>query len=444
VNGALRLGTALVLGAALFVVGGVGALGPRSAPSTEPPLPVATAETLTSPTVRGGSLETIIAGLQARLRDRPEDAGSLAALGLAYVQQARITADPSYYPKAEEALERSLALVPDGNADALVGLGALDLARHAFADALTWGRRAVAADPYDANARGVVGDALLELGRYRQAFRAFQAMVDTRPDIASYARVSYARELRGDVNGAIEAMELALSAAGTPADAAWASYQLGELEFGRGDVRSAASRYERGLELDATYVPNLAGLARVTWARGDVDRALERYRDVVERYPSVEHVAALGDLYATLGRDGLAAEQYAVVEATRAIARANGVNVDLEVALFDADHGDPVSALAAAEAEWARRKGVHVADAYAWALYANGRYDEAARISRRALALGTRNALFLFHAGMIELARGRDDAARRLLREAIATNPHFSILHAATAGTALAELEARR
>lgn len=440
---ALRIGTAAGLGIALFLLGGAGVFGHSSAPpaarSVSP-----SAGALTGPAVPGGSLEGIIVGLQARLREWPDDAGSLAALGLAYVQQARVTADPSSYPKAEEALRRSLALAPDGNVEALVGLGALDLARHAFADALAWGRRAIAVDPHEANAHGVVGDALLELGRYRQAFRAFQTMVDTRPDIASYARVSYARELRGDVDGAVEAMELALAAAGTPADAAWASHQLGELEFGRGAVPAAATWYERGLELDPTYVPNLAGLAKVAWAKGDLDLAIERYRDAVARYPSVEYVAALGDLYASMGRDDLAAEQYAVVEATRAIARANGVNVDLEIALFDADHGDPESALLAAEAEWARRKSVHVADAYAWALYASGRYDEAARIFRRALELGTSNAVFLFHAGMIELARGDDDAARRLLRRAIATNPHFSILHAATAERALAELEARR
>ena len=145
-----------------------------------------------------------------------------------------------------------------------------------------------------------------------------------------------------------------------------------------------------------------------------------------------------------MGRDDLAGEQYAVVEATRAIARANGVNVDLEIALFDADHGDPEGALAAAEAEWARRDSVHVADAYAWALYASGRYDEAARISKRALELGTRNAVFLFHAGMIERARGHDGAARRLLRRAVTTNPNFSILYATTAERALAELEAGR
>jgi tetratricopeptide (TPR) repeat protein len=239
-------------------------------------------------------------------------------------------------------------------------------------------------------------------------------------------------------------MRTAFRAAGLPSDAAWAAYQLGELEFGRGDVAAAAGWYRRGLDLAPAYVPNLAGLAKVAWARGRDELAIRRYADVAAAYPAVEYVAALGDLQAAAGRGDLARAQYAVVDASRAIAEANGVNVDLEIALFDADHGDPASALEAAEAEWSRRHSVHVADAYAWALYANGRFGQAAEMIERALRLGTRNASFLFHAGMIERALGRDDAARRLLAEAIATNPHFSILHAATAERVLAALEADR
>ncbi len=65
-------------------------------------------------------------------------------------------------------------------------------------------------------------------------------MVDTLPGVASYARVSYARELMGDVPGAIKAMEAARDIAGTPADSAWAGYQLGELYFNQGNLDDAA------------------------------------------------------------------------------------------------------------------------------------------------------------------------------------------------------------
>jgi len=394
------------------------------------------------PAVGAGSLEATIATLQERLRTIPDDGRSYASLGLAYVAQGRVTGDPSWYPKAESALAESIRLTGRGNVDAALGLGALALARHDFEAALANGRRAAELNPYSADPYGVIGDALLELGRYDEAFDAFQTMVDTRPGLSSYARVSYARELLGDVDGATEAMQQAFDSAGASADAAWAAHQLGELAWGAGQVRTAGGWYERGLELDPTYAPNLAGLGKVAWARGNTELAIDLYVDVVARYPSAEYVVALADLYATSGQPDQAADREAVVRAMHELASANGVNVDLELALFDADHGDPRAALDAAEAEWARRTSVHVADALAWALYANGRFEEASAYSDRALELGTRNALFLFHAGMIGFALGDGSGARSLLRDALDTNPNFSILHAATASRVLAELGA--
>jgi tetratricopeptide (TPR) repeat protein len=426
----------LVAGAAVFVRGTGVAVDPAARRTSS--------SALLLPTANAGSLDGEIASLQRRLREVPDDWRGFAQLGLAYVAQARVTADPSWYPKAEGVLRRSFRLQPDGNVDGALGIGALDLARHDFAAALREGRRASDLNPYSADAYGVIGDALLELGRYDRAFEAFQTMVDTRPDLASYARVAYARELVGDVPGAERAMRMAFDAAGAPSDSAWTAYQLGELAFGSGDVGSARGWYARGLDLDPAYVPNLAGLAKVAWAGGDDELAIARFTEVVARYPSAEFVGALADLYRATGKPALADRQEAVVAAMHDLATANGVNVDLELALFDADHGDPEGALAAARAEWARRHGVHVADAYAWALYANGRYQRASAFAERALALGTRSALFLFHAGMIRLELGDEVGARRYLSDAVATNPNFSILHAADAARVLARLESGR
>jgi tetratricopeptide (TPR) repeat protein len=181
--------------------------------------------------------------------------------------------------------------------DGALGIGALDLARHDFAAALREGRRASDLNPYSADAYGVIGDALLELWRYDRAFEAFQTMVDTRPDLASYARVGLRARARRRCPGAERAMRMAFDAAGTPSDSAWTAYQLGELAFGSGDVGSARGWYARGLDLDPAYVPNLAGLAKVAWARGDDELAIARFTEVVARYPSAEFVGALADLY---------------------------------------------------------------------------------------------------------------------------------------------------
>ena len=435
-----KIGVAAVLGVLLFVAGGIGVLrgGFSAGPSGERRAPDTAA--LLRPVSAGDSLSQAIASFQERLRVVPGDWRGFANLGLAYVQQARVTADPSYYPKAQGVLERSLRLHVDANFEATVGMGALALARHDFSGALGWGERARALNPYNGNVYGVIGDAQVELGQYRDAFATFQTMVDTRPDLASYARVSYARELKGDVRGAVAAMRAAARAAGTPQDAAWASYQLGELYFASGRPALAEAAYRRGAELAPDYVPPRAGRAKVAWAERRVHRAIRGYTWVVERFPSPEYVIALGDLYAESGRLRLAERQYALVRAEERLFRANGVNVDLELAVFDADHGRPVDALAAARAEWGRRHSINVADALAWALYANGRYREAAPYARRALSLGTRNALFMFHAGMIQLRVGHRGAARELLSDALATNPHFSILWGSVARRTLDEL----
>lgn len=287
-----------------------------------------------------------IAQLTEQLKARPDDARALAALGIAYLQQARITADPSSYGRAEMALERALA-VDDGNYAALLGLGAL--ARHDFAGALQIGRRAAALNPADEDPWGIIGDALLELGRYRSAFRAFQRMVDLRPGPAAYARVAYARELTGDVDGAVRAMRMAMDAAGTPQDAAWAAAQLGDLAWNRGAVAAAARNYRHALAIVPEYPAAEAGMARVAWARGRTDVAIQRLSGVVRRYPLPGYVVALGDLARVAGRRSLARAQYRLARAEHRLFRANGVNIDLELALFEADHGAPRAALESAK-----------------------------------------------------------------------------------------------
>src|SRR6266545_7194945 len=428
------------LAVVIFVVGGIGLL--RRVHREPPPAPHPAGLALSSrPVIEAGSLSKVIANLQERLRSVPLDWRSYADLGLAYVQQARVTADPSYYPKAEAVFRRSLKLNGAGNLNALTGMGALTAARHDFSGALSWGLKATSVNPDSAEAYAVVADAQVELGRYEDEFHTSQTMIDLRPELSTYARVSYGWELQGNASNATRAMELALHAAATPTDAAWASNQLGDLYWNRGCMAEAEGWYRRAVTAAPSFVPPHAGLARVEAARGQTDRAIRDLTWVVDRYPSPEYVIALGDLYRVSGRPAEAARRYALVHAEERLLRAGGVNVDLEIALFDADHGvELANGLAAARKEWARRRSIQVADALAWELYANGRDREALRYANRALRLGTRNALFVFHRGMIERALGRLRAARRDLSVALEINPHFSILWSERAAQVLASL----
>jgi len=432
-----RMAGATVVGA-LLVVGAGAVLAPRGEePAGDRP---ATRAQVVSRPGPGQDLAAGIARTQEHLRKLPGDWATWAELGMAYVQQARITANPSYYPRAEGALKRSLEVRPKDNALAETGLGALAAARHDFAGALRHGQQATKLDPYLATAHGVVADAFIELGRYDEAYQSVQRMVDLRPDVASYTRASYTWELRGDTARARAALEQALAVAPTTADAGYALFYLGELAFNAGDLTTAAARYEEGSRRAADYLPLRAGKAKVFAAQGKTAEAITEYRAVVNRLPLSGYVAELGDLLAATGDKAGAEQQFALVRAEQKLLARGGVDTDLELALFDADHGAAAAALTGARRAYAKRKSVFAADALAWALHANGKYAEALKHAREAVRLGTHNAQFYYHLGTIEAALGQPAAARTHLAQALKINPHFSVRHAADANTRLASL----
>lgn len=378
------------------------------------------------------------------LADGIQDANDNALVGLAELQLARETADPSHYARADEALRRALGLDPD-NMEALIGQGTLALARHDFTGALTIGERALALNDSIARVYGLIGDAQVELGRYDQALATIQHMVDLRPDLASYSRVSYLRELHGDLPGAIEAMELALEAGGPTAEnTEYVRVQLGNLFFGIGDLDGAEAAFTASLAHLPAFVPATAGLARVRAAQGRLSEAIELYRDATERIPLPELVVALGEADEAAGRGADARDQYALAEAMQALFEANGVRSDLELAAFFADHGNPQRAVELARDAFARTPSVRAADVLGWALLQAGNVGEAAHYAEEALRLGSKDARILFHAGLIAEAAGQADLARDRLGRAIELNPAFSPLYAPVAIEALARLEADR
>jgi tetratricopeptide (TPR) repeat protein len=392
------------------------------------------------PSVDRSSLAGAIQLAQARLRTLPKDDQTWAQLGSAYVQQARITVDPSYYPKAEGALKRSLQLNPNGNVAAFVGEGSLANARHEFDQALVWGRKAQAADAFSAGAYAVMNDALTQLGQYPAAEAAAQKMLDLQPGLSSFTRASYAFEQKGRVADARGAMQRALAESTDPADVAFCRYYLGELAFNDGDPKAALEQYRLGRQAQPSSDPLLAGTAKAEAALGRTADAVRDYNTVVNRVPQPEYVLEYGQLLDSLGRGDEARAQYAVLASIQALFKANGVVDDLTSAVFEADQGSPAAAVEHARAEWGRRHSVLVADALAWALHRNGQDAEALPYAKRANGLGWRNATFAYHVGMIELSLGQRAAARRDLTLALKINPHFSFTQAPKAVTALGTL----
>jgi tetratricopeptide (TPR) repeat protein len=390
----------------------------------------------------GSNTDHLVATMQEFVRQRPDEARGYTLLGGAYLQKARETADPTYYGKAEGALKKAIAL-NDEDADALTSLGELALARHQFAEAIAWGQRSWAVNSYKARTLGVIGDGLVELGRYDEAIATFQQMVNLRPDLSSYARVSYARELLGDVEGAIEAMEQAVNA-GAPAgeNTAYVAVQLGHLYFNSGRLDEAEAAYGRAMRLYANYKPAQAGIARLRAARGDLDGGIALLKDVVEVMPLPEFVVTLSDLYRAAGRPEEAAQQDALVRAMSGLYQSNGVEMNIELALFEVDRGLNIpAAIDGARVAFAARPSIKVADVLAWALYQGGHYAEAREASRQALRLGTKDALLHYHAGMIAAKLGDRPAAMQALTEALTINPYFSPVHAPEARRTLDALK---
>jgi tetratricopeptide (TPR) repeat protein len=230
-------------------------------------------------------------------------------------------------------------------------------------------------------------------------------------------------------------MKLAVDAgSASPENAAWTLVQLGHLYFHSGRLDQAAREYERALERFPRYIHAEAALARVEAARGNYDRAAGLYRAAVDTNPLPEFAVGLGDALAARGREAEANEAYELVGVIQRLLEGNGVRTEFETALFDLDHDRDVGgALARVERAYEDRKSVDAEDVLAWAYYKNSRCREAKEHSVLALRLGTKDALKLFHRGMIERCLGNEKAGGSFLARALETNPYFSLLYAPVA-----------
>jgi tetratricopeptide (TPR) repeat protein len=375
-----------------------------------------------------GDTAGYVRGLERQAQDGPRSAQTLALLGLGYLQLVRETGDPSFYPKAEDSLRQALQLEPR-DLHATTGLAAVAASRHRFDEARALATKAVTLSPSAAAPYGILGDALVELGRYEEAFAAFDRMATLKPSATAYARVSYARELLGDTQGAEEAMEVAVEAAGPASEpAAWAIVNLGNLQLEQGRLERAADLFRHALARLPGYSPALGGLARIEFLIGNHRASIRLYRDALQRADLPELAIGLGDSYAALGRDGDAEKAWERAESLEAEFAAYGGRNDLETALFDLDHDRSLrDALARAREGQKERPSIEGEHVLAWALYRNGRCGEARIHSARALRLGTKDTGAMLHRSLIERCLGNVAAAVEFRKRALAVNPYALI-----------------
>lgn len=416
---AAALGLLLVIAPACR---GGGASGPRPSTGAVPFIAVDPASA--SPTDRA------IAKAQQALQANPADKQSRLDLANAFLQKVRETADPSLYVKARGLLDPLLKASP-ADPGVLVAAGTLALAQHRFDDARSIGRRALAAAPDSEGALGVLVDADNELGRYDEALTTTQRMADVRPNLAALSRVSYARELRGDYPGAVEAMTEAVTAGGSDGgeNVAYVEVLLGNLLLTTGDLDGARASYDAAESSFPGFAAAKAGRAQLDVALGRPADAAELLADVVKVQPLAQYAIAQGDALRAAGQSTAAQQAYDLVGVIGKLYAANGVNVDLELALFDADHHPGAASVAKARRALEARPSTLGHDVLAWNLFRAGgssHLAEAAKQSAMALALGSRDPQERYHAAAIAFARGDRAGATADLQIVLAENPRFS------------------
>jgi hypothetical protein len=391
---------------------------------------------------RGAPTSERLAALRAAVRARPERVDGHVLLAATELQGVRETADPSGYVRAEDEIAKALALKP-GDQGALTERAQLELARHHFADGLRDADAARRVDPSVVRPYGPLVDANVELGHYGAAARALQAMVDHKPEFAGYTRVSYLRELHGDLDGALEALAAAGSAGGGTAEStAFADALTGGLELQRGRVGVAARSYRAAQAAFPSSGPAQIGLAKVEAARGRLGRAITRLRRLVgPRGGAAGDLLPLAELELAAGRSRAAAGHLARARAHQARETRSGVDVSVEQALLEADHGRPAEALALARRGMRGAPGgVRAEHALGWALTRAGHARAGLRHARRSLRLGWKDPLPLLHAGLAAAAAGSEREARAWLGAALRGRAWLGPWQAARGERALAAL----
>jgi tetratricopeptide (TPR) repeat protein len=351
-------------------------------------------------------LAKAIASLEARAIANRADESAAVGLADALMRQARVVSDAELPLRAERAL-RSTIRETDGYLSRRM-LGAVLLAQHRFAEAIEAGRSAQALRPDDPWNLGVIGDAALELGRYDEAFAAFDRMATLRPNAASYARISYARELQGDIDGAIDAMRMAIEAT-SPRDAealAWHWSQVGALERAAGRFDLAGRAYGRALHAFPGHPYALGGRARLVLAIGDVDQAMREFRALFDAMPTPELGAAIGDIHARRGEAAEARRMWAEAERLEREGWKREAPQPGALARMLAERDlKPDEAVRLAREASQSRDDIHTNDALAWALFRIGDLEGAWTASRRARRTGTKDTAILAHAAAIDEAR---------------------------------------
>ncbi len=365
----------------------------------------------------------------------PADHLAPERLGESYLQKARECGNLIYLLKAEKALKKSLAIKPT-HAPAMNWLAYVCFMQNRFKEAITLCERTIKLLPDDSFSFGILGDCYLEMGDSEKAESNYLKAMELAPGMAAYARWAHFQFLKGDIPGAVEFYNQALSDAQHkergPGDIAWCQVQLGYLYFRIGKMEKAEQYYLEAIKSHPAGNAPLEYLAELRAAQEKFDEAARLYEKALALSPRPETYQALGDMYAFTG-DAAKAEPLILKAGDLYLVAVNEGNVHYYhhlAGLYSDSRKMPEDALRWAKRDCELRKGVYALDSLAWAQYAKGDYADAAATMKKALAFGTRDSHLYFHASMIYFRAEQVPLSREMTNKAKDFNPYYTKFHA--------------
>ena len=363
-----------------------------------------------------------------RTRYDPLSARDFTQLAGLYLQRARETADNGDLLRAEAAARHSLSLRTGRNGAAFGVLASSLLAQHRFSEALEVAGRLVDYDSTSISARALLGETQLELGRYDEARRTFGMLRTYRGDLSVAPRLARWEELHGRPQEARrllrEARDEAEHRHAMPREQlAWFHLRVGDLALRNGHLAEAETELRAGLVASPDDYRILGTMARLEAARHRWDRAVRYGEQAIVRALDPATLGVLSDAYAALGDSARATDSFrAMVVAV--LNQPGPFHRAWSLFLLDHDREIP-TVLAKVREELVTRRDIYGYDLLAWALHKSGKDADAREAMTQALALGTRDAMLFYHAGIIERALRHDAAARAWLDAALSVNPYW-------------------
>lgn len=378
--------------------------------------------------IEGGNASTewqnakaAIEGMLTELKKNPDNSKTKLKLALAYINESRVTGKHAYYDAAALALLHDIPKTDNNYFDVQCAMTTVQLSQHHFDEALVTGKMLIEQNPYSAFAQGVITDAHLELGNYEAAIQAADKMVALRPDIRSYARVAYLREITGDVAGAIEVMKMAV-AAGIPGfeQTEWCRYQLGKLYESSGDIAAASETYINSLQLRKNFPYALAGLANLAAHKGNYQDAIKLYTQAKSFTDDYAFTESLYELYTLTNQPSNAAKAHAECLSMLGAAsgdeseKFHGHYADKELAEFYCKINNYEAALKHASIERNRRpQNIEINRVLAWIYYKTNNLKLADEHLTKALSTASTNPNLLLQASLIKKALGQNETAKQ-------------------------------